>query len=481
MKTRLRRLTHSQQETPLSKRFPASKISAVMAVILAPCLSQAQSFTGHSLELKARLVQFDVDVDRNTTTGDFKQSALGLQLDYKSPYFNDVIGLDLTAYQVNKLSESSVHKNELLHTDLGNGSNVANAWTQMGQAAIKLKYQDLAEAKIGRQFHNSLLLKSTNSRAVPDTYSGLNVNIKPVSGLKIYGAIYDSYLPRNGSKFQKFGTEEATSNGAVTKRIDHIAIYGAQYSHGALQIDAESLNSKNYLQKYGVVGSYTLPMADKQSLKLSAGASTTSDAGSLFTCKAESDLKDYINATGYPVPGVYSCHNSGRGMYLAAEWKTGNWTVGGALAKFNGLWIEDNFAVSNVSSKGSTITDPGSNFFPTGAASGADMSNTGELARMVRVGYNWKDRVPGLRTSVGYKLGTGARNNYDSQLGTAKESEREIDVQYAVPLLKGLNVRYNHLRYSADVNGKFPGITGVAVKDFRRDHRIYLDYSHKFF
>lgn len=462
-------------------RFPVSKISALVAMVITPCLSHAQNLTGHSLELKARIVQFDVDVDRATTSGDFKQSALGLQLDYKSPYFNDFVGLDLTAYQVNKLGESSNHKNELLHTDLNNGSNVANAWSQMGQAAIKLKYQDLAEAKIGRQFHNSLLLKSTNSRAVPDTYSGFNLSVKPVAGLKIYGAIYDSYLPRNGSKFQNFGTEESTSNGAVTKRIDNISIYGAQYIQGPFQIDAESLTSKNYLQKYGVVGSYTLPLADKQSVKISAGASTSSDAGALFSCKAESDLKDFINATGYAVPSSYKCKNSGRGIYLAADWKAGNWTVGGAIAKFNGLWIEDNFAVSNVSRKGSTITDPGSNFFPTGAASGADLSNDGELARMVRLGYDWKDIVPGLRTTLGYKLGTGARNNYDPKRGSASESEQEIDVQYAVPMLKGLNARYTQLKYNADVSGKFPGITGVAVKDYRRDHRIYLDYTYKFF
>lgn len=465
----------------MSNRFPTSKISALMAMVLAPCLSHAQNLVGHSLELKARAVQFDVDVDRTATSGDFKQSALGLQLDYKSPFFHDWIGLDLTAYQVNKLGESSVHKNELLHTDLANGSNVANAWHQMGQAAVKLKYQNLAEARIGRQFHNSLLLKSTTSRAVPDTYSGLSLNIKPMAGLKIYGAIYDSYLPRNGSKFQKFGTEEATSNGAVTKRIDNVAIYGVQYIQGAFQVDAESLTSKDYLQKYGIVGSYLLPLADKQSLKLSAGASTTADGGSLFTCKAESDLKDYINATGYAVPSSYKCNNSGRGIYLAAEWKAGNWTVGGAVAKFNGLWIEDNFAVSNVSKLGSTITDPGSNFFPTGATSGADMSNDGELARMVRLGYDWKEIVPGLRTTVGYKLGTGAKNNYDTSRGSAKEREQEIDVQYAIPVLKGLNARYTFLKYSADVNGKFPGITGVAVKDYRRDHRIYLDYTYKFF
>ena len=92
--------------------FPLRALSALIACALVPSLGQAMDLTGHSLELKSRVVQFDVDqLTSGTTNPDFKQSALGMQLEYKSPYFNDFIGAEISGYQVNKLWESGASKN----------------------------------------------------------------------------------------------------------------------------------------------------------------------------------------------------------------------------------------------------------------------------------------------------------------------------------------------------------------------------------
>lgn len=454
-----------------------TSIATAIGLAFASTAALAIDTTGHSLELKTRLVQFDVDVDKATTTGDFRQLALGNQLDYKSPHFSDVIGFDASLFQVNKLGESTVQKNEMLPNDPSDSTKVVNAWSQFGQAYLKLKHKDLIEAKVGRQLHNSLLLKSTNSRAVPDTFSGYSFSLNPTANMKVYGSVYDSWLPRNGDKFQKFGTEVAvnsTNNKGVTKNtIDAVTIYGTQYKNGPVQIDFESLNSKNYLQKYGLMGTYRFALANKDALKLTAGISTTSDAGALFTCTAEKEL----DAT----TGGAACTNNGKGKFLDLEWKTGDLTLGGAIAKFSGLWIEDNFAVTNVSAKGSLIQDHGSNFFPTAATSGNDMTNNGELARMVRVTYDWNKYVSGLKTTAKYKLGTGATNNYQASLGSGRESEREYDISYAAPFVKGLNFRYINLNYNADVTGALKAITEGGSKKFREDHRIYVDYTYRFF
>lgn len=454
-----------------------TSIASAIGLVFASTAALAIDTTGHSLELKTRLVQFDVDVDKATTTGDFRQLALGNQLDYKSPHFSDVIGFDASLFQVNKLGESTVQKNEMLPNDPSASTKVVNAWSQFGQAYLKLKHKDLIEAKVGRQLHNSLLLKSTNSRAVPDTFSGYSFNLKPTADIKVYGSVYDSWLPRNGDKFQKFGTEvavDSVNNKGVTKNtIDSVTIYGSQYKSGPVQIDFESLNSKNYLQKYGLMGSYTFSLANKDTLKFTAGMSTTSDDGALFTCSAEKEL----DAT----TGGAACKNNGKGQFLDLEWKTGALVLGGAIAKFNGLWIEDNFAATNVSRKGSLIQDHGSNFFPTAATSGNDMTNNGELARMVRATYDWKEYVSGLKTTAKYKLGTGATNNFQASLGSGRESEREYDINYATPLVKGLNFRYIYLKYDADVTGALKAITEGGSKKFREDHRIYVDYTYRFF
>lgn len=450
------------------KFFPLSLLAALGAAGVS-----AQGLAGHSLELKSRVVQFDVD--QLGTSNDFKQSAVGLQLEYKSPLLNDFIGVELAAYQVGKLAETGAAKNELLPFRPGSAAQIADSWSALGKALVKIKHGDLFEANLGRQAHNSLLLKSTYSRAVEDTFSGVSMAIRPAERLRVYGAAYDAWLPRSGNKFVKLGTEQSpTSSGQVTRVIDHVAILGVQYFHGPYQIDVETLNSKDYLRKHAAVGSYLMPLKDKDSLKLSVGASTSANAGPLFTCAAGSSSPEKELDNG-------SCGNHGRGLYFSTEWKTGPFTVVGAVAKFRGLWIEDNFAGSNPARGGKLIQDHGTNFFPTGATSGNDMTNDGELTRMVRVGYDWKAIVPGLTTVAGYKLGTGARNNTNPALGNAKERESEFDVRYAIPLVKGLNARYNYLKYSADVSGVINAINEGGSKTYRRDHRLYLDYTHRFF
>ena len=459
-------------------KFKQCTLATLVGLACLP--SSAVDLTGHSLELKSRLVKFDVDLEG--TAKDFQQTALGLQLDYKSPFVSDKFGFDFSAYHVNKLGESTLQKNEMLPNVAGTSDKVVNSWNQLGQAYVKFQHDDLVSAKIGRQQHDSLLLRSTNSRAVPDTYSGYSFALKPLQSVKFYGAVYDSYLPRRGDKFQKFGTDEYASgtSGPQKNTIDNITIYGTQYKQGPIQIDFESLNSKNYLQKYGVVGSYTLPLQASDSLKFSLGHSTTKDDGSLFTCKAEKDWDQTV------VGGV--CKNNGRGNFAQTDWRTGDWVLTGAVAKFNGLWIEDNFAVNNVSSKGTLTADPGSNFFPTAAISGNDLTNDGELARLFRVSYDWKRHVPGLKTTVGKTIGTGAKNSANvASPATGSESERQIDVQYAIPYVKGLNFRYIHLKYKADVIANSGGAGAIGAINstesgiFRTDNRLYLDYTYRFF
>jgi hypothetical protein len=49
-------------------------------------------------------------------------------------------------------------------------------------------------------------------------------------------------------------------------------------------------------------------------------------------------------------------------------------------------------------------------------------------------------------------------------------------VRYAIPVLKGLGVRYTYLDYKSDKTGRLDG-----VKEDERDHRLYLDYTYRFF
>ncbi|MFC5300631.1 OprD family outer membrane porin [Azospira restricta] len=427
----------------------------------------------HNFELKARGVYWDDEslvyptkTNKNPKATDYQQSALGLQLNYQSPYWGGIIGTDISAYGVARLGDSGTPTSNLV--DVGNNGQLRDSYLTAGQALVKLKYQDFAQAKFGRQLQNSLLLKSTNTRAVPDTYSGASASLKPLAGLTIYGAVYDEWRSRSTGHFEKFRTEATAAK--LRKEIDYVGILGASYAKGPVSVTAEYLNSKDYLSKFGLVGAYTIPL-DKNSLKLSAGLFTSRDAGSLFVCSAEKELD---------CTGTSRLDNDGKGVYLDAEWKVSNFTVGAAVAKFDGFWIEDNFAV-DATKTGSLTQDHGTNPFPTAAGLGPDLSNRDEIVGSVRLAYDWKNFVPGLTTGFKYSRGSGAKSSNLNNSAEGREHYREFTVAYALPFVKNLSARYVYMNYDSHVEN---GSTSATIKGMPRQdweqHRFYVDYSYQF-
>jgi len=428
----------------------------------------------HKLELKARAVYWNDESvaypsssTPNPKPSSYEQSALGLQLNYQSPYWADFIGFDASLYGVTKTGSSGTPTTNLL--EVGNNGRVEDSYVTAAQALIKLKYQDTAQLKVGRQIQNGLLLRSTNTRAVPDTYSGASASVKPFDGLTIYGAIYDQWRSRSTGEFEKFRTE-ATKAG-VANAIDYISIVGASYANGPLLVTAEYLNSKSYLSKFGLVGAYTIPL-DKNSLKLSSGLFTSRDAGSLFVCSAERDLDCGT--------GTQRISNDGMGVYIDGEWKLSNVTIGAAVAKFDGFWIEDNFAV-NATRTGGLTQDHGTNPFPTAAGLGPDLSNRDELVGSVRLGYDFKDYIRGLKAAFKYAQGTGAKSSNQENLAVGSENYREFNLQYAIPFVKNLSARYAYMNYDSHIkNGSTTAtIKGMSRQDWEQ-HRLYIDYSYQF-
>ena len=438
-------------------RFHKNKITLGLSAVLTASLplgAMALDTTGHSLELKARGVHFDRDFE--TDSNDRSQSALGLQLNYESPYFADVVGVGVSGYSVNKLDNSGKNTSDVLSVD--NNGELHDSFGQVAQAFVKLKYQDLASAKLGRQLHKTLLLSSSGSRAVPNTFSGASFQLMPLKGLSVYGARYDEWSSRSDSAFEAFKTDRS-----VDGAIDYLDTLGASYVAGPFSLNLEHLRARDFLKKTGLVAAYDFKLAEQSSLKLTAGLHTSSDDGKLFVTGAESAELDDEDLAG-AINGVSASENDGQGVYLAANWKIGNVELGAAAAKFDGAWIEDNFA-----------GDHGSNPFPTGGVL-ADFSNNDEKVWMLSAGYDWKDHVAGLKTLVSYKDGSDARNSANATLGEADENEWAFDLTYQVAAIKGLAVRYTYLDYHSDKTGRLDG-----VKEDDTDHRFYVDYSYRFF
>lgn len=468
----------------MTYRLNAGVLSALVAGLAAANSAvAADEKNDHKLDFAARLVQFDVDSRGSTSNGTagtrsaYSQRALGLQLNYLSPQFADTIGFGASVYGVSQIDSSGLSKNTTQLLRVGSNGQLEDGYLTLGQAFVTFKHGDLASAKIGRQLQSSLLLKSTATRAVPDTYSGASGQITPLAGVSVYGAIYDKWRPRSGGSFEKLKTDLASSATVRSQAgdIDYVGLVGGSYKSGPWAVTFEYLNSKNYLEKTGLVGAYTIPLKDKDKLTLSSGFFTSRDAGDLFVCGAESEVDCGGVAQGTRL------HNSGKGLYIDADWKVRNFTLGAALAKFDGLWIEDNFSANsaNPGANGSAayITDHGTNPFPTSAAMGPDLSSNKESVWSVRLAYDWKDYAPGLTTAYKYARGTGARNSANEALGSGSEKYYEFDVRYAVPAVKGLGFRYLYMNYKTDKSGALNSIT----KNFSEvNHRIYLDYVYKF-
>lgn len=453
----------------MKQEIKVGVLAALIGGLMSPLVSQAAE-GGHKFDIAVRGVYFNDESTAYPTSTNkapapnaYEQSALGVQLNYHSPYWAGFIGVDASLHGVARLTESGKPTTNMV--ELGNGDQLSDGYVNLGQAAIKLKYQDFAEAKIGRQVQSGLLLKSSYTRAVPDSYSGASGMIRPIKGLKIYGAVYDQWRARSTGTFESFKTEAKGNND-----IDYISLVGTSYSNGPIAVTAEYLNSKSYLSKFGLVGSYTIPL-DKNSLKLSSGLFTSRDAGNLFVCSAEKE----VDCTG-----TGRIDNNGMGVYIDAEWKVRNFTLGGAVAKFDGLWIEDNFA-ANASKDGSLNQDHGTNPFPTSAGLGPDLANNDELVTSVRIGYDWKDYIKGLKTSFKYSRGTGAHSSNLSNNAEGSENFREFDVRYAVPFVKNLSMRYVYYNYDSHVDS---GSTSATIKGMTRQdwdqHRFYIDYVYSF-
>ncbi|MFI7919221.1 outer membrane porin, OprD family, partial [Acinetobacter baumannii] len=87
--------------------------------------------------------------------------------------------------------------------EVENNGKLDQNFAAFGQLYLKAKLGDKGEIKLGRQLHDSLLLKSTNNRAAPDTFSGARGQFQLNDQLQTYIAYYDRWKPRSMDSFEK--------------------------------------------------------------------------------------------------------------------------------------------------------------------------------------------------------------------------------------------------------------------------------------
>ena len=325
---------------------------------------------GHEMDIKLRTVHFDRAFDDSEK--DRTQSAVGAEFDYRTPKIGGMVRLGVSAYAVEELGSTGLVKTDVLRkVDEG-----LKGYGLVGQAYLEVTPTAGSSIKLGRQKHKSMLLSGSGSRVVPSTFQGASVKLKASENVSLWGAVYNEWSQRTSDEFEGFKTDTSEEDA-----IDYVAVIGGKYKAGALSLETEYLNSKDFLSKLGLRAIYTAKLAEDSKLKLTGGIFTSSDDGDLFVTGAESGDLDDEDVAG-SVKGETDSSNDGQGILLEAAWTKKQTTVTAAVAKFDDLWIEDNFA-----------SDTGRNPFPTRATLGPDLANANETAVVLKLEHNWKNII----------------------------------------------------------------------------------------
>ncbi|WP_266126208.1 OprD family outer membrane porin [Acinetobacter bereziniae] len=444
-------------------------LTAILSFIFSLPVYARDELTNKDLELKINTRYFNDEgrIHASTMNPDpqqkyYEQGALGIELNYISSYWRNVIGFDASLYGVTRLMDSGNNTTVQL-LDVNSDGKLDQNFATLGILTLKLKPSADAEIKIGRQVVNTTLVKTTNNRAIPDTFSGISTIWKPLPELRTYLGYYNQWRPRTSAKFTDFVTD-------ANEKIDYIALIGADYNWHGITMNTELLNSKNYLKKYGVQVHYPIK-TELGEINLHSGAYFSKDAGNLFKCGAEYDVDC--------VKGVET-DNNGRGYFFQSTWKYKDIELGAAISKFDGMWIEDNYSTQALNKK-TLIQDNGTSPFPTSTPIGPDFTNNDELAWMMRIKYDWKNLISGLKTEFKYISGDGAHQSNMNQNIAGKERFSEISLSYSTPWLKNMDLKYAYLTYhsSFDRENTDQKINGLLRDDWHQ-HRVVLTYSYLF-
>lgn len=426
-------------------------VAVASAILSGHAIAADNNDSSYKLKTKTRLVYFDREYEN--PANDRTQSALAITADWSTPQYGGWFGVGISPYFVQEIDSDGKITEDVLTVKDGE----AQGYALIGQAFVNLTPIEGFSAKIGRQTHKSMLLSSSGSRAVPNSFQGISAKYIPVKGLNLYGAVYNKWSPRADNDFIGFKTDKSSEGD-----LKYVSLMGIQYKKDDFTVDAEYLNAKDYISKLGLRGSYVTRFEDS-SLKFTAGVFSSSDNGDLFVTASESGDLDDEDVAG-SIAGVTKSSNDGLGAFLEAKWSKGNTQLTAAVSKTDDIWIEDNFS-----------GDHGTNPFPTRSRVGPDMTNANETVLKLAVQYDWKDYAPGLVTSIAAAKGWDAENSANPSLGSADEYWKELAVSYKVPAIKGLKFTGVIHDYNSNEVGQVDG-----VKADETDVRLYLDYTYAF-
>ncbi len=431
----------------LTKSAMSIAIVAAMAATSAQANQFQQFLDDSSLDLNLRNYYKTKNIKtENSESQKDKGWAQAVNLSFSSGFFADIIGFDLSSHYTFKAKDSIGKDNVsdsglfLVNTDK-NGKRHGHSYGKVLGAA-KLNLMGNGIAKYGRMVLDTPLLNDTiDDSSLPSTTEAFYIDYS-LHGLTVFGAI-----ATKSSAATETGYEYYEVNGKK-KAVNTI---GASYEWQGLNLSGAYAKQSNAIKATYLDGSYRFDLA--QDLALTLG-------------------------------GQYG-RNKAIGFVKRDEFSTGQGTKidwFGAKAEVNYQNITAMIALTDIDGgKNSGWTDAavgwsgqpdgsddGTEFMGYNSVMISDFHAANETAVQFRVGYDFADMIPGLSAYALYVDGT--IENFNAGQKDTTTSEYNVGIQYALPMLDGLQVSLAHGEYEKDPHGDSNTIT-------EKETRIIVTYD----
>lgn len=416
----------------------------------------------NKLEARIRLVDF-LREDKDTNDKSREKAGgtgLGVQMNFKSGWFADVIGFDASLYTVGNMSSPYDSDRDLfVTTSCSLDCRRHTGFSKLGQAYVKAKLQlddeepPVLTFKGGRERIYTGLIAGSGSRSIPSSWQGIDIG-GSFAGLDYGFAWVDKVSKRNSSNFEKFQSFKKT--GSSYEEIDSIWGMEIGYELMGFSVSYKDAHAKDFLYSYNFNAGYTLNVSPDWDIGLNFMYYKAKEDGKLWTGRTWDN----------------SFNKDANIKHINITTDFGDLTLLLGYSKTEASYKDD----QNNKQLGKYYYDYGRNTYggfllPTSPLIG-DFFYDGEKAWVISAAYDFSQLTPGLSAEVSYTSGDGFKNGGNS----LKEKETDLDIKYAFQgsALDGLSFRFRYGMYRPDSKLK-------PTETSKNERRVYLEYKSMVF
>ncbi|WP_330926778.1 OprD family outer membrane porin [Candidatus Sororendozoicomonas aggregata] len=419
-------------------------LTAMSTAILAAASSvtHADFIDDSTFDIQLRTAHFN----SNDGSDSWSQTSEGIQLNYKSGYFADIIGFDASYYGAVGLDHSGV---DPYSTSYDRGQLLTkdhSGYHKLGQAFVKVKAGDQSRgvySQIGYMRGKNGGIGGSSSRSTPSSYRGALVEGYLMDGWMVHGGYYDGIGQRTEASWDDLYTQSK-------EKIDYVWQVGSVYDVNNWRAEGFYLESEAYSKQFSGTLAYTFNLGHDATLMFEGmyhGARENGEKWDNLGFKEEAN--HYTFTTEYGNNGF-----------------TGTLIYGYTEARQDGEMgtLDDRFAYNDYGSSPSRIGYLVGNFW-----------YDGEKVWQAEVGYDFGHMgLDGFNATVGYIYGSDMNDPSENQM--EKETEVFTELVYAFAdssPLKGVSLTMQ----KGWGETKYANAPDVTANDLR----AYIDYSISIF